>query len=237
MPMIPLVICLPSLGPLLLLRLALLHALLYLLLLMQHWGRSPTGAGRTVLDSMPSRHASFLFLFLIYTNYTISFENVEIAHLTSVNNLGLEMSSNLSWRNHIEFIAKSTSKKLGVLFRCRSFFSSSELLRLYVGLIRPCLEYCTHVWGGSPFTRILDRMEAKAFRLINNTRLTSFLTIFYSINFGHCSLELRFIIPPSLPRPRSTRQAASSHNFCVRLFNEHHQQGGKPLPPPYQGCG
>ena len=107
------------------------------------------------------------------SNYTISFENVEIAPLTSVKILCIEISSNLSWRNHIESIAKSVSKKLGVLFRCRSFFSSSELLRLFVGLIRSCLEYCSHVWGGSPFTRILDRVEAKAFRLIDDARLTS----------------------------------------------------------------
>merc|ERR1712121_39298 len=106
------------------------------------------------------------------SNYSINFEDVEIAPLTSINVLGLEINSNLSWRNPIESMAKSASKKLGVLFRCHSFFSSAELLQLYVGLIRPCLEYCSHVWGGSPFTRILDRVEAKAFRLVNDARLT-----------------------------------------------------------------
>ena len=166
------------------------------------------------------------------SNYSINFEDVEIAPLTSINVLGLEINSNLSWRNHIESMAKSASKKLGVLFRCRSFFSSAELLQLYVGLIRPCLEYCSHVWGGSSFTRILDRVEAKAFRLIDDARLTSSLdslslrrrvaslTIFYRLYFGQCSHELRSIIPPPLPRPRSTRQAASSHNYCVKLSNE-----------------
>ena len=113
-----------------------------------------------------------------------------------------------------------------LLFRCRSFISASELLRLYVGLIRPCLEYWSHVWGGCPFPRILDMVEAKAFRLIDGARLTSTLdslsirrrvaslTIFYIIYFGHCSHELMYIIPPPLPGPRSTRQAASSHNLC-----------------------
>ena len=166
------------------------------------------------------------------SDYSISFENVEIAPLTSVNILGLEISANLSWRNHIEGIAKSASKKLGVLFKCRSFFSSAELLQLYVGLIRPCVEYCSHVWGGSPYTRLLDRVEAKAFRLVGDARLTSSLdslslrrrvaslTIFYRLYFGYCSHELKSIIPPPLPRPRITRQAASSHNFCVRLSND-----------------
>ena len=44
-----------------------------------------------------------------------------------------------------------------------------------MGLIRPCLEYCSHVWGGSPFTRFLDRVETKAIRLIEDARLTSSL--------------------------------------------------------------
>ena len=132
---------------------------------------------------------------------------------------------------------------MGDFFRCRSFFSASELLRLYVILIRPCSEYCSHVWGGSLFTRILERVEAKAFRHIDDTRLTSsfdslflhcrvaFLTIFYRIWFGRCSLELMSIIPSPLPRPRSTRQAASSHNFCVRLSNERISQHSESFIP------
>ena len=45
------------------------------------------------------------------SDYSISFENVEIAPLTSINILGLEISNNQSWRTHIEGIAKSASKK------------------------------------------------------------------------------------------------------------------------------
>src|SRR6201990_2880127 len=63
-------------------------------------------------------------------------------------------------------VAKAASKKLGVLFRLREFFSSSQLLQLYKGLIRPCMEYCSHIWGGSGFTRLLDRVESKAKRLL-----------------------------------------------------------------------
>ena len=94
------------------------------------------------------------------------------------------------------------------------------------------MEYCSHVWGGSPSTRLLDRVEAKAFRLIGDARMTSSLdslslrrrvaslTIFYRYYFERCSLELRSIVPPPLPRPRSTRQSAASHNYCVRLSND-----------------
>src|SRR5678816_2221874 len=75
----------------------------------------------------------------------------------------------------ITIVARAASKKLGVLFRLRDFFSSSQLLQLYKGIIRPCMEYCSHIWGGSGFTRLLDRVESKAKRLINCPVLSSSL--------------------------------------------------------------
>ena len=162
---------------------------------------------------------------------SIIFEDNSIEPLSSINILGVQISSNLSWRNHIIQITKSASKKLGVLFRCKKFFSSVQLFKLYIGLIRPCLEYCSHVWGSSPSVSLLDRVESKAIRLINDHALTSSLdplslrrkvaslSLYYRYYFGHCSSELFERIPQSLRRPRSTRQAALSHRYSVELCN------------------
>ena len=95
------------------------------------------------------------------SNYPIIFEDSEIPSLNSVNILGLQISSSLSWRDHIVQIAKSASKKLGVLFRCKQYFNSAQLFKLYTGFIRPCLEYCSHIWGSSPYTSLLNRIEKK----------------------------------------------------------------------------
>ena len=165
------------------------------------------------------------------SNYPIIFEDSEIPSLNSVNILGLQISSSLSWRDHIVQIAKSASKKLGVLFRCKQYFNSAQLFKLYTGFIRPCLEYCSHIWGSSPYTSLLDRIESKAIRLIGNPSLTSTLdplslqrkvaslSLFYRHYFGHCSDELATCIPPPMARPRSTRQATLAHNYCVELSN------------------
>ena len=127
------------------------------------------------------------------------------------------------WRDHIVQIAKSASKKLGVLFRCKQYFNSAQLFKLYTGFIRPCLEYCSHIWGSSPYTSLLDRVESKAIRLISDPFLTSTLdplslcrkvaslSLFYRYYFGHCSDELAACIPPPMARPRSTRQATFAH--------------------------
>ena len=108
------------------------------------------------------------------SNYPIIFEDSEILPLNSVNILGLQICSSFSWRDHIVQIAKSVSKKL-VFFRCKQYFNSAQLFKLYTGFIHPCLEYCSHIWGSSPYTSLLDRVESKAIRLIGDPSLTSTL--------------------------------------------------------------
>ena len=50
------------------------------------------------------------------SNYPIIFEDSEIPSLNSVNILELQISSSLSWRDHIVQIAKSASKNWGFSF-------------------------------------------------------------------------------------------------------------------------
>ena len=165
------------------------------------------------------------------SNYPIIFEDSEIPPLTSISILGLQISSSLSFRDHIVQIAKSASKKLGVLFRCKQYFNSAQLFRLYTGFFRPCLEYCSHIWGSSSCTSLLDRVESKAIRLIGDPSLTStldplscrrkvaFLSLSYHCYFGHCSDDLATFVPPPMARPRSTRQVSFAHDCCVELSN------------------
>ena len=89
---------------------------------------------------------------------------------SSITQLGLSISSNLTWKPHINSIAKHTSQKLGFLSRARGYFSPSQLLNIYKSQIRPSLEYCSHVWGGAPKSslHLLDRVHSEAIRLINN---------------------------------------------------------------------
>ena len=94
------------------------------------------------------------------------------------------------------------------------------------------MEYCSHIWGGSGSTYLLDRVESKAKRLINYPLLTDFLdplslrrdvgalALFYRYFNGRCAREITTRIPPPMRRPRSTRLAASAHKYCVQLVNE-----------------
>ena len=127
----------------------------------------------------------------------------------SITQLGLSISSNLTWKPHINSIAKHASQKLGFLSRARGYFSPSQLLTIYKSQIHPSLEYCSHVWGGAPKSslHLLDRVQSKAIHFINNPDLTNSLqslshrrlvadhSIFYRYFHGHCSQEIKNIIP------------------------------------------
>ena len=82
--------------------------------------------------------------------------------------LGVEISDDLSWTAHIQSIAAKASRKLGFLFRARSYFSSKDLLQLYKAQVRPLMEYCSHIWSAAPDSclSILDKIQACSIRFI-----------------------------------------------------------------------
>ena len=63
---------------------------------------------------------------------------------------GLTFSSKLDWDSNIISIAKTASKKIGALIRYMTFLSPEVALYLYKSTIRPCMEYCCHVWADAP---------------------------------------------------------------------------------------
>ena len=64
--------------------------------------------------------------------------------------LGLTFSSKLDWCSYIISIAKNVSKKIGALICSMKFLPPEVALHLYKSTIRPCMEYCCHVWAGAP---------------------------------------------------------------------------------------
>ena len=135
----------------------------------------------------------------------------------------------MTMSTHISSIAKSASSRLGVLYRLQHFFTPQQMLTIYKGLVRPCMEYASHVWGGSTHTALLDRVESKAFRLISSPPLTNCLlplksrrivaslSLFYRYFHAHYSLQLTDCIPYPFPRQRLTRLSSSAHTYSVQI--------------------
>ena len=91
--------------------------------------------------------------------------------------LGIALGSDLSWNDHITSVAKPAACKLGFLFRTKRFFTPTLLPTLYPAQIRPCLEYCAHLWRGASKHSLttLDVIQRRAIRLIGDPALTDSL--------------------------------------------------------------
>lgn len=72
-----------------------------------------------------------------------------IEALDSHSHLGLILSSNLSWREHIFYIHQKASKRVHML-KCLKFKLNRDILiTLYKSFIRPIFEYADCVWDGN----------------------------------------------------------------------------------------
>ena len=123
--------------------------------------------------------------------------------------LGLmTFSSKLDWGSCIIFIAKTAFKKIGALIRSMKFLSPEVSMCLYRSTIRPCIEYCCHVWVGVPscYLKLLDKLQKRICRVVGPSLATSLeplahrqnvasLSLFYKYYFRKCSSELAQMVP------------------------------------------
>ncbi|CAH2014869.1 unnamed protein product, partial [Acanthoscelides obtectus] len=149
--------------------------------------------------------------------------------------VGVQITEDLIWHEHVSSIAAAAGKKLGYLFRAKKYFSPHDLLILYKAQIRPSLEYCSHVWGAAALTTLsmLDAVQRRVIRLIDDSSLTDSLgtlshrpavgdlALFYRYTNGFCSSDLSSMMPPRDVPARHTRLTLESHpnRLVSRLWN------------------
>ncbi|RVE47192.1 hypothetical protein evm_008160 [Chilo suppressalis] len=159
------------------------------------------------------------------------FENTPLTASASIGILGVDISSDVQFRDHLEGKAKLASKKLGVLNRSTMYFTPAHRLQLYKAQIRPHMEYCSHLWAGAPQYQLLplDRIQRRAARIVDDQDLSdqldplalrrdvATLCIFYRIYHGECSEELFGLIPAAAFRHRTSRQKFHPHHLDAWL--------------------
>ena len=144
--------------------------------------------------------------------------------------LGLTFSSKLDWDSYIISIAKTASKKIGALIRSMKFLSPEVALYLYKSTIRPCMEYCCHVWAGAPscYLELLDKLQkricrtvgpslAASLELLDHPRNVASLSLFYRYYFGRCSSGLTQLVTLLFSREKSTRYSDRLDDFSVSI--------------------
>ena len=123
-------------------------------------------------------------------------------------------------------IAKTASKKIGALIHSMKFLSPEVALYLYKSTIRPCMEYCCHVWAGAPscYLDLLDKLQKRICRIVGPSLAASLeplahhrnvasLSLFYRYYFGRCSSGLTQLVP----LPFSTCNYNRLHDFSATI--------------------
>ena len=134
--------------------------------------------------------------------------------------LGVDISNNLKWNNHIQRITAKASRILGFVRRNLKPCSQSIKLIAYNTLVRPILEYSAAIWD--PHAQVLiDKLESiqrRAIRFIKNDystyhsvsvmmselgikplsirRKIARLTNFHKARVGHLAIPIHDILRP-----------------------------------------
>ena len=108
--------------------------------------------------------------------------------------LGLTFSSKLGWASYIMSITKTASKKFGVLIRSMKFLSPEVARYLYKSTIRPCMDYCCHVWAGVPscYLKLLDKLQKRISRTVGPSLAASLEPLGHCQNVASLSLFYRY---------------------------------------------
>ena len=110
------------------------------------------------------------------------------------------------------------------------FRSPNVALYLYKSTIRPCVEYCCHVWAGalSCWLELLDKLQKRICRIVGSSLAPSHeplancwnvasLSLSYRYYFCRCSSELAQLVPLLFSRGSSTCYSDRLHHFSVTI--------------------
>ena len=144
--------------------------------------------------------------------------------------LGLTFSSKLDWDPYIISIDKTDSNKIGTLICSMKFLSPEVALCLYKSTIRPCMEYCCHVWGCAPicYFKFLDKLQKWIYMTVGPSLAAcpepmthcwneTSLSLFYRYYYGRYSSELAQLAPLPFSWGRSSCYSNRFHDFSVTI--------------------
>lgn len=100
----------------------------------------------------------------------LEFEGLKLTPREEVEVLGLTYDSRLTFRTHIQQLARAASRKLTSLSRISWLMDSRGREVLYKAQIRSSLEYSCLTWGGAASTHLalLDKIQERAWRIITD---------------------------------------------------------------------
>ena len=150
---------------------------------------------------------------LITYNYSIA--DSPLVRVHSIKDLGILLSSQMSFSTHIDSIVRKAFRMMGFIKRtCANFSNISTLRSLYVTHVRSHLEYCSVIWSPWQVTQIdkIERVQQKFIKFLCFKSNVQYTSIDYD------SLCARFKLPP-LVRRRKFLDAIFVYKLVNSCYN------------------
>ena len=90
----------------------------------------------------------------------ISMGGVTVPQVDHHKHIGIHLNRSLTWTDHVNEVFSSCARRIGVLRRLRRILLNAAIRRIYVGSIRPILEYACPVWCGGPIAKLVKLQES-----------------------------------------------------------------------------
>ena len=95
--------------------------------------------------------------------------------------LGLFLSSNGSWHEHINYITSKAWQRIYIMRKLKFLLDRDSLNRIYISFIRPVLEYSDVVWDNCAQIEInaLEKIQLEAARIVTGATKLVALEMLY----------------------------------------------------------
>ena len=90
----------------------------------------------------------------------ITVEGVPLERVDCVTLLGVKLSADLTWHNHVQhIISKAQSRLFSLNILRRAKVSSKDIIQIYCSKVRPVIEYAAPVWHSGLSKELSDNLE------------------------------------------------------------------------------
>ena len=202
------------------------------LILLSQWAK------QWLVTFNPSKTEAILFTLKNLTYMPLlKFENTFIKFVESHKHLGLTLSFNGKWTDHLDNVKSSAAKVLGIMRKLKFSLSRSALNQIYFSYLLPTLEYASSVWDGCSVqnAEMLDKIQNEAARIVTGlTRSVSLenlykecgwvslserrkqqkLNFMFKVHQGQVPNYISDLIPP-LVRDVSNYPLRNMHNYSI----------------------
>ena len=132
-----------------------------------------------LVDFNPNKTEAILFTLKKNIPYpSLQFNNTPVTFVNHHKHLGLTLSCDGKWHEHVNNIISSASKVLGMMRKIKFTINRKALSQIYISFLRPILEYGSTVWDScTQYEKDnLEKIQHEAARIVTGLTRSVSLT-------------------------------------------------------------